>query len=215
MEIHQHCQKVMSHPAKMKRVWLEKSCINILSSEVKKVSLSDVAQFEPDPKIFNCLKVISETSNQFQSLLTDTTTFKMILLLLLTVPLKNSNPSELSQLHDAYMKTFLRRTDWICLGQKELASIIVEHLIKAANHFQMISASMELLLQSKWFFDLICKLGRYKQIQCEIYDRSLIYDGLWMHWFKINKFVLWTYCNICKIWSQKVTLPKKQRTAAK
>jgi hypothetical protein len=150
MEIHQQCQKVMSHPAKMKRVWLEKSCINILCSEVKKVSLSDVAQFEPDPKIFNCLKVISETSDQFQSLLTDTTIFKMILLLLLTAPLKNSsNQSELSKLHDVYLKTFLRRTDWICLGQKEFASIFVEHLIKAANHFQMISASMELLLQSK------------------------------------------------------------------
>ena len=148
MEIQDHCQKVMSHPAKMKRVWLEKSCINILSSEVKKVTLSDVAQFESDPKIFNSLKVVSEMTKRFQTLLADPTSFKMLLLLLLTFPTKHSAESEFTRLHDIYLKTFLRRTNWI-FGRKDLTNKIVKNLFEAARHFQIISESTKMLLTCK------------------------------------------------------------------
>jgi hypothetical protein len=57
LDLQHRCRSLMGHPAKMKRVWLEKSCKNILSTEVKKLSLEDMASVESDPKLSFTLQV--------------------------------------------------------------------------------------------------------------------------------------------------------------
>jgi len=79
----------MSYPCKMKRAWIEKSCKNILASEVKKLSLDDLIQIEANPRVSKFLKTISIIAKTNKNVLTDSKTFKKLLLLILT-----SNPFE-------------------------------------------------------------------------------------------------------------------------
>jgi hypothetical protein len=108
-EIHQRCQSVMSYPGKMKRAWIEKSCQTILSSsEVKKLSVNDLAGIETDPQVSKFLKRISEIAKRNEKVLADSAAFKRLLLLTLTShQLEDERSSnKFDNLKFVYMKMF-------------------------------------------------------------------------------------------------------------
>ena len=131
----------MSHPAtKMKKVWLEKSCSNILSSEVKKISLLDLTGFESDPKVCQSLTSIFLASNEFRTLLTNPLLFKSILLLMLTMTTGSFQISSgLTGFHWFYLTTFWRRLS------RMKADEIVLNLFNAIHSFMRIPMNQSLI----------------------------------------------------------------------
>ena len=98
----------MSYPGKMKRAWIEKSCKNILSTEVKKLSVDDLADLETDPHVSKFLKTISEIAKTNNKALNDSATFKKLLLLTLTSNQFEDETASNSfdNLHFVYIKMF-------------------------------------------------------------------------------------------------------------
>jgi len=137
LEIHHRCQSLMAHPAKMKRFWLEKSCLNILNSEVKKLSFDEVAQFESEPSLRFSLKLLTRMTKEFDQLLSQQESFQMLLLLTLTTSLKRQN---------VYLRLFSRQLSSAGVRTGDIDKIL-QNLFNVNDHFLMISGSVNFLLK--------------------------------------------------------------------
>ena len=146
-EIRHRCQSLMGHPTKMKRFWMEKSCLNILSTEVKKLSMNDVTQFESDPQFCFSVKLLTVLAREFEDLISHPIAFKTMLLLLFTSPVQKLDTK--SSFENVVLKTFSRRLDVSTSNSNHLSKII-QNMLNALDQFKMLSGSINFL--SNWIF---------------------------------------------------------------
>ena len=146
-EIRHRCQSLMGHPTKMKRIWMEKSCLNILSREVKKLSMNNVTQFESDPQFCFSVKLLTVLAREFEDLISHPIAFKTMLLLLFTSPVQKLDTE--SSFKNVVLKTFSRRLD-VSTSNGNHPSKIIQNMLNALDQFRMVSGSINFL--SYWIF---------------------------------------------------------------
>jgi hypothetical protein len=123
--------------------WMKQYGVKIVISEVKKISLSDIFQFESEPHVTKFLRSLSRVANRFAHLIADPITYKMMFLLLLTM--ESRKLTKFSDLHKNYLHLF-----WIQLNQayveKSDCDEFIKELFFAIHCFQLLTDSMLQLL---------------------------------------------------------------------
>ena len=142
-EIYDMLASMTKETLQMNDTWMKQFGVKIVISEVKKISLSDIFQFESEPHVTKFLRSLSRVANRFAHLIADPIAYKMMLLLLLTM--ESPKLTKFSDLHKNYLQIFWRQLSQAYLEKSDCDDFIKE-LFFALHCFQLLTDSMLQLL---------------------------------------------------------------------